>query len=140
LHGSAQGIEHGQQCSEGEPELVLWVGSHRRRPGVAARQLLRLGHERPEANQQGLRRCPRRGQPGPVAVQHCQVQVSLTGSLGPLANRRPGYVVRLGHMRHQSALPQLGNRAEDVGDIVGLSRQNVAGKDALARLAGIAAA
>jgi len=75
-----------------------------------------------------------------VAVQHGQIQVSLSGSLGPLADRRPGHVVRLGHLRHRSALPELGNGGEDVFDIIGLSRQNIAGKDALSRLAGITAA
>jgi hypothetical protein len=48
--------------------------------------------------------------------------------------------VRLGHLRHRSALPELGNGGEDVFDVVGLSRQHVAGKNALSRLAGIAAA
>lgn len=64
----------------------------------------------------------------------------MSGSLSPLADRRPAYTMRPGCARNRCAFTDLVKRGEDVCCAVGLSRQNIARKNALTRLAGITAA
>lgn len=135
-HGSAQAVEQEQQRGQAHRPLLPGVRRQHRGGGIAgAARTPGFAHEQPETHQQRPLRRFRPGQPRPVAVQHREVQVSRGRPSYPLADRRPGYIVRTGHLRHRSPLPELGNRGEDGCDVVGLSRQNIAGKDSLASLA-----
>ena len=133
--GRRNGIyEHAEHREKGNRDLLhATIGNRHRR---AIRSPMGRSDERPEADEHALRPGSRRGNHTPMAAQHREVEVAVRHPDDPFANPSTGHLVLPGNLRDGHSPNHLGQRVENIAHVVGLARQNIAGKNPLPGIAG----
>lgn len=129
----SQAVEHGEERLQGTPTLVRLSTREQTRQTLAGDLGAGSTDEDKEANQDGHREGRTPNVNGTMTIEERQVEDPMRQASDPLAHARPRDPVAAGHGCDLHSRSDFRHGPQDVGDVIGLTRKQVAGQNSLAR-------
>ncbi len=129
----SQTVDHGKERLQGTLTLVRLSTGEQSRQTISGDLGSGSTHEDPEANQDALLRWRTAHENRAMTVEERQVEDPLHQPPRPFANAGPRDSVAAGHRCNRHSLFNFRHRPQNVGDVIGLARKQIARQNTLAR-------